>query len=101
MANIYKQSRFFDFNEEIGIYDYIGSDFIKELKLLPIESRVNVNNRILDEIAFDEMDNVDLWWIIGLFNDIQDPLNIIPAQIAIPLSSKVATLALKYIEKKL
>jgi len=98
MSNIFNQSKFFVYNNELGIYDYLANDFISKIKELPVLSVVNTNNRILDEIAHDELNNIDVWWILGIYNDIVDPINIKRTTINIPDISHITTLLLKYIE---
>jgi len=55
-----------------GIYEDIP--FKKELKKLKVDHEI-VFDAPLDELALREFGTEDLYWVIGLYNDILDGLN--------------------------
>lgn len=59
--------------------DYMqDEDIISWAKALDIMQDVSVTNRYqnrLDNLSYDLYGTTDLWWIIGIINDITDPMD--------------------------
>lgn len=97
---VYDLAKYLDYNDELGIYDTQSGTFITKLRNLPIDRVININNELLDEISKKVYNTERLWWVIGIYNNIIDPLNIPSQSINIPSLSDIEDLFLRSIEDK-
>lgn len=59
----------FEYNEKLGVYDFtVENSKIKELRELPVNQTISVNGQPLPVIAYNEYEDVSLWWIIATYN---------------------------------
>lgn len=95
---VYDMAKYLDFDKELGIHDTQSGTFISKLKLLPIDKIININNELLDEISKKVYNTERLWWVIGIYNNILDPMNISSRNINIPALSDIEDLFLNSVE---
>jgi len=101
MSKLYDQSNYLEYIPSLGIYESIDNKFVEEIKKVQYQSIVNVNGRLLDEIAHVELNNSDMWWMIGVYNDVVDPFKISQTKLYIPNGSQLEALSFKYLESKI
>lgn len=97
---VYDLSNYLDYNKELGIHDTQSGDFVDKLRDLPVDKIININNELLDEISNKVYNTEQLWWVIGIYNSILDPMNITPQTINIPSLSEIENLFLDSIEEQ-
>jgi len=78
-----------------GMYDFLSNDFVEKLKKLNY-STIEEDN--LDALALKHYSDLDLWWVIALYNDIIDPFEV--NSVKIPDMVSVKSLIKDYIIKK-
>lgn len=100
-VTVYDLSRYLYYDEELGIHDIQSGTFINRLRELPIDKIITINsNELLDEISKKVYKTEKLWWVVGIYNNILDPMNISLQNINIPSLSDVEDLFLKSIEEQ-
>lgn len=96
--NKYNIENYIHYEEKLGIYDYLkSSKFINELRDLDFETTVIRENREIDEISLEVYDTELLWWVITIYNNIIDPLDL-PSNLIlyVPSKSDIEKLFLNY-----
>lgn len=94
--------QFFLYINQVSEYDILTSniDLIKKLKNLPTEKVVDVNNRMLDAIAYDVYGDESLWWVLLYYNSIVDGITVDEKnQISIPNRAAVESLLIDFKKK--
>lgn len=85
--NIYDH---FEYNEKLGVYDFTKEKLsINKLRELPYVKEIPVDNIPITIISFMQYGNVELWWIIAVYNNIIDAKNITSATLKIPSLNEV------------
>jgi len=85
--------KIFDFKN--GMYDFLSNDFVKDLKKLDY---ISIEEDNLDTLALKHYSDLNMWWVIALYNDIIDPFEV--KAVKIPDMILVKTLIKDYIIKK-
>jgi hypothetical protein len=63
---------YFNFNQ--NIYDFLSNQsLIDDIKNIKKFEYVNSKNIDLDYISEKYLDDINLWWVLALYNDIIDP----------------------------
>lgn len=93
--SIYDISHYLQKTED-GYSDYLISDFLEELKKLPVEKYVNVSDEYLDAVSFEEYGTEELWWVIARYNDIINPMSPGTIVVSLPPLYEINELMLKY-----
>ena len=83
------------FNFENGLYDFLSNDFVKDLKKLDY---ISIEEDNLDTLALKHYADLNMWWVIALYNDIINPFEV--NVVKIPDMISVKTLIKDYIIKK-
>lgn len=78
-----------------GKLDTLSSPLLRELKNLPTDSKLPVNNIYLDEISYEKYGTEQLWWVLGYYNGISDPYISESITINIPSISDLEKLMLR------
>lgn len=80
----------FYYDKELGTYDFTReSPRIHELRTLPIDKTIEVNNLPLTIISFREFGTVDLWWVIATYNNIVQVDSFTETTLNLPLLSEI------------
>lgn len=95
--DVYDIANFGVFHEELGIYNFVNSKLVEELKSLSYETSQPANNRLLDSISYDYYKTELLWWIIGFYNDIIDPMVTNNVSIYLPSLADVEVLLMRHL----
>lgn len=98
MSGTYEISEFVPLEKSISILQPIDSKFVIELKKLRHFKVIVANGELLDELAHRVYGNELLWWVVGLYNDILDPLSLPKRAVYFPVLSDVEKLMLNYRE---
>ena len=72
----YNQEHYFKYYPELGMYDMLESPIVDMIKALPWTASVPAVNQTLDSLSLDYYRTEQLWWVLALYNDITDALNI-------------------------
>jgi len=82
------------FNYENGMYDFLSNDFVNKLKKL---NYISIEEDNLDTLALKHYTDLNMWWVIALYNDIINPFEV--NVVKIPDMISVKTLIKDYIIK--
>jgi len=73
----YNQEHYFKYYPEFGIYDMLDSPIVGMIKSLPWTASVPAVNQPLDSLSLDYYRTEQLWWVLAIYNNITDALNVI------------------------
>ena len=82
------------------LHDFTASEFIRKLREIPYQSFIQNQNRMLDDLSYSIYGTENLWWILGFYNNIIDPINTEVEKIFIPNTDKLESLILSHFEGK-
>lgn len=82
------------------LQDPYSGTFVEGLKALPYKKRVNGDNLPLDALSKKELGTEQLWWVIGLYNDIIDPMELLTGSYLIPKLDDLEKYLLDFVESK-
>jgi len=98
----YQLETYITYSPEVGIYDYLApksKEFINDLKAVTYNHQEVLTTNLLDAVSEKYYDSEDLWWILAIYNDILNPLDIPDNTIIfIPNQGELEELFLKYQE---
>ena len=80
------------------VFDYIDTPIFNDIKKLDVEiiKKFNESQLFLDIISKEFYETEQLWWVIGIFNDIIDPFDITQNVFKAPSLIDLHDLFLKY-----
>lgn len=100
-TDVYDMANYYPFYQELGIFDLDSeSRFSKKLKALSYSKVTTTNNELLDSLSHKIYGTEKLWWILAVYNDIVDPLNIGSIQLRSPSLDDVELLMVSSLEDK-
>lgn len=98
-SDIYDLANYAKYFNYPFIHDFTASVFIRELREIPYSSIYRNSNQALDQISYDIYGTEKLWWVLGLYNNIIDPIITEVDLMYIPDAKSLELLIQRYFDK--